>query len=327
VLVRRHHSPPTPRQSPHQCGTVGTPHTPSLTQAQISRSLHSRAQHSACNSSRLGALRPSRSAVHHCAPAAGAQSCSWSTGVCRCVRSHRGARSSIAECARRARAPNNTQPQRTCEQQQGLAQWDAAGGGGGAAAACGRGHGGGWCAAGVFERGVCHLAYQRGGSFDKPSRHWNAHPTLHTPPPPPPPPPPAAHRAGSSSARAAGSAFTAEAAAPQQALQNSFDAKTDKGSADLYFHYYGLLMHQQNMLQVCVGVRVCRRRSVCVCACCTRTALAGARSRATCCWRRATCCWRPRGKLPRAVRPLAACAGRHAHGHVPRGHLREPARL
>eukprot|EP00775_Hariotina_reticulata_P011763 gene11763-11908_t len=28
-----------------------------------------------------------------------------------------------------------------------------------------------------------------------------------------------------------------------------FDAKTDKGSADLYFHYYGMLMHQQNMLQ------------------------------------------------------------------------------
>lgn len=31
---------------------------------------------------------------------------------------------------------------------------------------------------------------------------------------------------------------------------NKFDAKTDKGSAELYFHYYGMLMHQQNMLQV-----------------------------------------------------------------------------
>lgn len=28
-----------------------------------------------------------------------------------------------------------------------------------------------------------------------------------------------------------------------------FAAKTDKASADLYFHYYGMLMHQQNMLQ------------------------------------------------------------------------------
>ena len=28
-----------------------------------------------------------------------------------------------------------------------------------------------------------------------------------------------------------------------------FDRKTDQGSADLYFHYYGMLQHQQNMLQ------------------------------------------------------------------------------
>jgi histone-arginine methyltransferase CARM1 len=28
-----------------------------------------------------------------------------------------------------------------------------------------------------------------------------------------------------------------------------FDKKTDKGSAELYFHYYGMLQHQQNMLQ------------------------------------------------------------------------------
>ncbi|DBA90994.1 TPA: hypothetical protein ACH3X2_004201 [Trebouxia sp. C0005] len=31
--------------------------------------------------------------------------------------------------------------------------------------------------------------------------------------------------------------------------QNDFASKTDLGSAELYFHYYGMLMHQQNMLQ------------------------------------------------------------------------------
>jgi hypothetical protein len=30
---------------------------------------------------------------------------------------------------------------------------------------------------------------------------------------------------------------------------NVFDQKTDKGSSELYFHYYGMLQHQQNMLQ------------------------------------------------------------------------------
>ena len=30
---------------------------------------------------------------------------------------------------------------------------------------------------------------------------------------------------------------------------NVFDAKTEKGSSELYFHYYGQLQHQQNMLQ------------------------------------------------------------------------------
>jgi len=30
---------------------------------------------------------------------------------------------------------------------------------------------------------------------------------------------------------------------------NIFDQKTDKGSADLYFYYYGMFQHQQNMLQ------------------------------------------------------------------------------
>jgi hypothetical protein len=40
------------------------------------------------------------------------------------------------------------------------------------------------------------------------------------------------------------------------AAGNIFDAKTEKGSAELYFHYYGMLMHQQNMLQV--GAALCR---------------------------------------------------------------------
>eukprot|EP01025_Chloroclados_australasicus_P006194 TRINITY_DN12017_c0_g2_i2.p1 TRINITY_DN12017_c0_g2~~TRINITY_DN12017_c0_g2_i2.p1 ORF type:complete len:557 (-),score=33.73 TRINITY_DN12017_c0_g2_i2:190-1860(-) len=30
---------------------------------------------------------------------------------------------------------------------------------------------------------------------------------------------------------------------------NIFDERTDKSSSDMYFHYYGLLMHQQNMMQ------------------------------------------------------------------------------
>lgn len=30
---------------------------------------------------------------------------------------------------------------------------------------------------------------------------------------------------------------------------NDFDRKTDQSSAELYFHYYGMLQHQQNMLQ------------------------------------------------------------------------------
>lgn len=42
-------------------------------------------------------------------------------------------------------------------------------------------------------------------------------------------------------------------ATPASALANppnAFDAKTEKGSSDMYFHYYGMIMHQQNMLQV-----------------------------------------------------------------------------
>mmetsp|Transcript_10054 Transcript_10054/g.18126 ORF Transcript_10054/g.18126 Transcript_10054/m.18126 type:complete len:492 (-) Transcript_10054:58-1533(-) len=34
-----------------------------------------------------------------------------------------------------------------------------------------------------------------------------------------------------------------------QAHTNAFDRKTDKGSADTYFYYYGMFQHQQNMLQ------------------------------------------------------------------------------
>lgn len=37
--------------------------------------------------------------------------------------------------------------------------------------------------------------------------------------------------------------------AKMQADQSWFERKIDSGSADLYFHYYGTLQHQQNMLQ------------------------------------------------------------------------------
>ncbi|WIA28253.1 hypothetical protein OEZ86_010808 [Tetradesmus obliquus] len=48
---------------------------------------------------------------------------------------------------------------------------------------------------------------------------------------------------------AGGAASAAAAAAAAAGGGNIFDAKTEKGSAELYFHYYGMLMHQQNMLQ------------------------------------------------------------------------------
>lgn len=35
-----------------------------------------------------------------------------------------------------------------------------------------------------------------------------------------------------------------------------FDAKTDSASSDMYFHYYGQLIHQQNMLQVFLQVLI-----------------------------------------------------------------------
>jgi type I protein arginine methyltransferase len=41
----------------------------------------------------------------------------------------------------------------------------------------------------------------------------------------------------------------ANAQNPSTSAQNEFDRKTEKGSAELYFHYYGMLQHQQNMLQ------------------------------------------------------------------------------
>lgn len=37
--------------------------------------------------------------------------------------------------------------------------------------------------------------------------------------------------------------------APVMQDRNDFDRKTEKNSSDLYFHYYGQLQHQQNMLQ------------------------------------------------------------------------------
>ena len=53
---------------------------------------------------------------------------------------------------------------------------------------------------------------------------------------------------------AAPAAETAGAAAgPGPGSSNHFDEKTDKGSAELYFHYYGMLQHQQNMLQARPG--------------------------------------------------------------------------
>ena len=37
-----------------------------------------------------------------------------------------------------------------------------------------------------------------------------------------------------------------------QETESWFDRKTEKSSSDSYFHYYGMLQHQQNMLQDCV---------------------------------------------------------------------------
>jgi hypothetical protein len=96
---------------------------------------------------------------------------------------------------------------------------------------------------------------------------------------PPPPPPPTGGRANCSAtpprrtphpARRAllpslprqlrGAPAAAAAAAgpgPSSSCANPFDAKIDKTSSDMYFHYYGMLQHQQNMLQV--GRRMERR--------------------------------------------------------------------
>ena len=69
----------------------------------------------------------------------------------------------------------------------------------------------------------------------------------------------AAAGAGATGLPAAAAARVQDAQQPAAAQQqpgqgpngcgSHFDSKTDKGSADLYFHYYGCLQHQQNMLQ------------------------------------------------------------------------------
>eukprot|EP00803_Ostreobium_quekettii_P005732 evm.model.scf_27.21 EVM.evm.TU.scf_27.21 scf_27:168542-174913(-) len=43
--------------------------------------------------------------------------------------------------------------------------------------------------------------------------------------------------------------LTIEMASPEKAKHDWFQKKTDQGSAQMYFHYYGTLQHQQNMLQ------------------------------------------------------------------------------
>eukprot|EP00803_Ostreobium_quekettii_P001554 evm.model.scf_55.2 EVM.evm.TU.scf_55.2 scf_55:14405-23250(-) len=43
--------------------------------------------------------------------------------------------------------------------------------------------------------------------------------------------------------------LTIEMASPEKAKHDWFEKKTDQGSAQMYFHYYGTLQHQQNMLQ------------------------------------------------------------------------------
>jgi hypothetical protein len=47
----------------------------------------------------------------------------------------------------------------------------------------------------------------------------------------------------------AAAAAGAPAATGAAAAANDFDAKTEAASASMYFHYYGMLQHQQNMLQ------------------------------------------------------------------------------
>jgi histone-arginine methyltransferase CARM1 len=54
---------------------------------------------------------------------------------------------------------------------------------------------------------------------------------------------------GSRQDAANGHAAAGQPAGGGQGGGSHFDAKTDKGSAELYFHYYGCLQHQQNMLQ------------------------------------------------------------------------------
>uniref|UniRef100_A0A7S3VRI5 type I protein arginine methyltransferase n=2 Tax=Dunaliella tertiolecta TaxID=3047 RepID=A0A7S3VRI5_DUNTE len=54
---------------------------------------------------------------------------------------------------------------------------------------------------------------------------------------------------GRKRAHAEGPAESLQPEASAQGDGNPFDAKIDKGSAEMYFKYYGMLQHQQNMLQ------------------------------------------------------------------------------
>lgn len=44
-------------------------------------------------------------------------------------------------------------------------------------------------------------------------------------------------------------AGTPEQGAPEEPTSGAFDSKIEASSAKMYFHYYGQLLHQQNMLQ------------------------------------------------------------------------------
>jgi hypothetical protein len=48
----------------------------------------------------------------------------------------------------------------------------------------------------------------------------------------------------------AGSRLQADVRRALASHGNVFDAKTEAASSHMYFHYYGMLQHQQNMLQV-----------------------------------------------------------------------------
>jgi hypothetical protein len=70
------------------------------------------------------------------------------------------------------------------------------------------------------------------------------------------------HQSSSGQRPGNGQALAKGSAGPSGHSHNHFDAKTDKGSSDMYFHYYGMIMHQQNMLQVRGWSSRVRARSV-----------------------------------------------------------------